>query len=95
MADLALQPNSSLGTRIRALRRSRGITQAKLGYPLTRSYISLIENDRVLPSLRTLLTIAARLQVEPCALIHAVNLDAKSEYTRAYANNAGAIARST
>jgi transcriptional regulator with XRE-family HTH domain len=95
MADRVTLLNSSLGLRIRALRRSRGITQAKLGYPLTRSYISLIEHGRVVPSLRTLLTIAERLEVEPCALLEAVNLDAWVEYTPAYADDAGAITRQT
>lgn len=88
-------PSDSLGLRIKTLRRSRGITQAALGHPLSRSYISLIEHDRAVPSLRTLLAIAQRLQVEPCDLLAVVNLDALAEYTPAHANDAGSIARST
>lgn len=95
MADRAAQSKCSLGMRIRSLRRSRGITQTELGYPLTRSYISLIEHDRVLPSLRTLATIAERLKVEPCVLLDAVNLDARVGYTPAHADNPGTITRPT
>ena len=81
--------------RIRALRRSRGISQAVLGYPLSRAYISLIEHDRAVPSLRTLLAIAERLKVEPCDLIFMVNFDSRAEYTAARANDTRTIARST
>jgi DNA-binding XRE family transcriptional regulator len=83
----------TLGHRVRTLRRRRGISQAALGHPLSRSYISLIEHDRAVPSLRTLLAIAHRLGVEPCALLEAVNLDARAEYTPAHADGTRTIAR--
>lgn len=93
VSGLPLQ-SCTLGHRIRTLRRSRRITQAALGYPLSRSYISLIEHDRATPSLRTLLVIAQRLQVEPCDLLRTVNFDSVAEYTPAHADSAGTLARS-
>ncbi len=52
-----------MGRRIRARRRSLGLTQAELAAPLSKSYVSAVEHGRVLPSLRTLRLIASRLGV--------------------------------
>jgi transcriptional regulator with XRE-family HTH domain len=52
-----------LGRRIRARRRALGMTQSELAAPLTKSYVSAVENGHVLPSLRTLRLLADRLGV--------------------------------
>jgi transcriptional regulator with XRE-family HTH domain len=58
------EPNTlTLGSRIRELRRQVGLTQAELGSPMTRSFVSAIEHGRALPSLPALLLISARLGV--------------------------------
>lgn len=62
---------------------------------MSRSYVSLIEHDHAIPSLRTLLAIARRLQVEPCELLDSVNFEAEAEYTPAHADDPGTLARST
>lgn len=85
----------SLGGRIRRVRHMRGMSQATLGRPLSRAYISLLEHDRVVPSLRTLLAIAERLQVEPCDLLDAVGDKVNAEYTAGYGDDPGTIARAT
>lgn len=54
---------------IRRLREERGLTQTQMGTPLTRAYVSLVEGGHALPSLPALLLIAARLDVDPCALL--------------------------
>lgn len=60
----------SLGHRIRQLRQVRGLTQSELGGPeLSKSFISLLENDRTQPSLETLLLIARRLGTSADALL--------------------------
>lgn len=59
----------SLGATIRRLREERGLTQTQMGAPLTRAYVSLVEGGHALPSLPALLLIAARLDVDPCALL--------------------------
>lgn len=69
------------------LRTSRQLSQAELGRPLTRAYISLIEHDRAVPSIRTLLALAARLGVDPGELLAAVNRDTHGEYNGAHGDN--------
>lgn len=52
----------SLGGRIREHRQSAGLTQSELGgRELTKSFISLVERDRAMPSVDTLLVLARRL----------------------------------
>jgi tetratricopeptide (TPR) repeat protein len=52
----------TLGQRIKAARRARGMTQVELGGSgLSPSYISMIEHDQVRPSLATLRVLADRL----------------------------------
>lgn len=83
-----LQPDApTFGQLIRELRTARKLSQAELGRPLTRSYISLIENDRAVPSVRTLLAIAWRLDVDPAELLWAVNRDAHAEYNRGHGHD--------
>ena len=54
----------TLGQKIRALRKERGLTQAALaGEEITRNMLSRIESDAALPSLPTLLYLAERLSV--------------------------------
>jgi tetratricopeptide (TPR) repeat protein len=53
-----------LGSRIRSVRRERGLTQAELAGPeLSESYISLIEGGKRQPGRRTLQAIAERLDL--------------------------------
>ena len=63
--DLAVE----LGRRIRASREALGMSQAELGRPLTRAYVSQVEAGRTLPSLPALLHLAQRLGVEPGLLL--------------------------
>jgi len=58
-----------LGARIRELRLRVGLTQAELGSPRTRSFISAVEHGRTLPSLRALLQMAERLGVPVAVLL--------------------------
>jgi transcriptional regulator with XRE-family HTH domain len=60
---------TELGRRVRDARRARGLSQAALGRPLTRAYVSLIESGHTIPSLPALLHIAQRLGVDPCWLL--------------------------
>jgi len=63
----------TLGQRIRVARRSRGMTQVELGGSgLSPSYISMIEHDRVRPSLATLRVLADRLQQPVSSFLDAV-----------------------
>ncbi len=55
-------PSDSLGSRVRAARRERGMSQAQLaGAELTKGFISQLESGTVRPSIRSLQIIASRL----------------------------------
>lgn len=66
-ADLALE----VGRRVRAAREARGLSQAEVGQPFSRAFISLVEAGRTVPSLPALMHIAERLGIDPCWLLPA------------------------
>ena len=76
-----------LGARIRELRLRVGLTQAELGSPRTRSFISAVEHGRTLPSLRALLQMAERLGVPVAVLLDELELTGRDTYTWLHANN--------
>ncbi|MDR7464419.1 MAG: helix-turn-helix transcriptional regulator, partial [Armatimonadota bacterium] len=60
----------TLGARIRELRRARGLTQRALaGDDLSESFISMLEHDKVRPSMGSLRLLADRLGVPLSTLI--------------------------
>src|SRR3990172_11257085 len=59
-----------LGSRIRQVRRIRGLTQTDVAKPnLTKSFISLLESGRTYPSVGTLVALANRLQTSLALLL--------------------------
>lgn len=52
-----------LGGEVRRRRLARGLTQAELGAPLTKAYVSAVEQGRAVPSLPALRHLALRLGV--------------------------------
>src|ERR1035437_3095429 len=72
---------ATLGSRIRELRIRAGLTQAELGSPMTRSFVSAIEHGRALPSLPALLLIAARLDVPVGKLLDQLEWTWRNTYT--------------
>ena len=76
----------ALGQRIRRLRRAEGLTQAQLGAPLRKAFVSAVELGRVVPSLRALAVMAARLRV-PIAVLIPDNSLLSGEYTAARASD--------
>lgn len=69
-----------VGQRIRDRRRALGMTQSDLAGPYTKSYVSAVENGRVMPSLRTLWFIAGRLGVGVGDLVDSVKPLLTPEY---------------
>src|SRR2546430_16701269 len=62
MVGVPPHEGESLGTRIRRLRRERGVSLAKIGDgDFTRAFLSQVELGRAQPSLRVLRVIADRL----------------------------------
>lgn len=68
----------SFGQRLRNLRKSVGLTQAKLGElaGVSEDLISLIERGVSAPSFETIASLADTLQVQACSLFDFEDLDA-------------------
>jgi DNA-binding XRE family transcriptional regulator len=76
-----------LGSRIRELRVLAGLTQAELGSPMTRSFVSAIEHGRALPSLPALLLISARLGAPVSELLEQLEWTWRDTYTGVHDGN--------
>jgi transcriptional regulator with XRE-family HTH domain len=72
-----------IGRRIRLERISQGMSQADLGRPFTRAYVSQVESGRTLPSLPALFHLADRLGVDPSSLLPSRPSDQR-RYTHAH-----------
>lgn len=72
-----------IGRRLRTERISRGMSQADLGRPLTRAYVSQVESGRTLPSIPALFHLAERLGIDPCLLLPSRPADQR-QYTHAH-----------
>lgn len=77
---------TELGSRIRALRCERGLTQAELAGPkLSESYVSLIESGKRKPGTRSLQAIAERLEMSVAELTaHVVPADPQVSFALAF-----------
>lgn len=79
-----IHPNAAateLGSRIRSRRRTLGLTQAQLGAPLTKGFVSAVESGRSLPSLAALCLFAARLETDVQSLVRGVEDLVTERYT--------------
>ena len=65
----------AIGRELRRQRRARGLTQASLGSPLTRGFISAVERGRTVPSIPALALLADRLDVPLDVFFSGVKLD--------------------
>jgi len=72
-----------IGGRIRLERTARGMSQADLGRPFTRAYVSQVEAGQTLPSLPALFHMANRLGVDPRNLLPSRPSDQR-RYTHAH-----------
>lgn len=63
----------TLGATIRQHRERMGMSQREIGTPLSRAFISLVENGHVSPSLASLMLISARLDLPAWELLKAVS----------------------
>jgi transcriptional regulator with XRE-family HTH domain len=62
----------ALGDEIRRRRLELGLSQALVGDPLSRAFVSSVESGRAVPSLPSLLMIASRLHVRVGAILTSV-----------------------
>jgi transcriptional regulator with XRE-family HTH domain len=71
----------AIGRELRRQRRAKGLTQASLGSPLTRGFVSAVERGRTVPSIAALALLADRLDVPLDAFFWAVKLDMTVVYS--------------
>ena len=73
----ALDPalRRALGRQLRRLRTNRALTQAELGSPLTRAYVSAVEAGRTVPSLPALQLMVDRLEIPMSVFFEEVERD--------------------
>lgn len=62
----------ALGAEVRRLRLALGLSQAAVGKPLSRAFLSAVEAGRVLPSIPSLVMIAQRLNTTAAAILASV-----------------------
>ena len=60
-AGVGSELSVAIGRELRRQRRARGLTQAALGAPMTRAFVSAVETGRTVPSLPALALLADRL----------------------------------
>lgn len=77
----------SIGAEIRRRRVDLGLSQAEVGAPLTRAFVSAVERGHVIPSLPSLLHLASRLGIDAGALLVTVNGDTTDVYTPPHGND--------
>jgi transcriptional regulator with XRE-family HTH domain len=70
----------AIGREIRRRRVAAGLSQAEVGRPLTRAFVSAVENGHTVPSLASLVLLAARLATDAATLLESVKLDTTDVY---------------
>jgi len=63
----------ALGATIRERRRRLGLSQAELGHPLSRAYVSRVEHGELSPSLGSLVLLSERLGIPAWELLKVVH----------------------
>ena len=75
----------ALGAELRKERVARGLTQAHLGYPLTRAFVSSVESGRTVPSLASLLLLTDRLGIRCGQLLDELQPSRPTRYPAGHA----------
>jgi transcriptional regulator with XRE-family HTH domain len=74
----------AIGGELRRRRRAKGWTQAQLGDPLTKGFVSAVELGHVVPSLPALALMADRLEMPLAELFESVKNEWPGVYTPAH-----------
>jgi transcriptional regulator with XRE-family HTH domain len=83
----------AIGRELRRQRRAKGLTQASLGAPLTRGFVSAVERGKTIPSIPALALLADRLRVPLDVFFSGVNRDMTVLYNRRHESRPDAPAR--
>lgn len=71
---------AAIGSELRRRRRSAGLSQSRLGDPLTRAFVSSVENGRTVPSVPALALLVDRLGITLGEFFSGVHSDMTGAY---------------
>jgi transcriptional regulator with XRE-family HTH domain len=74
----------AIGRELHRLRRAKGLTQASLGSPLTRGFVSAVERGHTVPSIAALALLTDRLDARLDEFFQGVNAQMTKVYTPAH-----------
>lgn len=77
----------AIGGEIRRRRLAQGLTQAALGAPLTRAFVSSVERGRTVPSIAALALLVDRLDLPLDEFFRCVNEQMTAVYNPAHGGN--------
>ena len=78
--------NVAIGRELRRRRTNAGLTQAELGAPLTRAFVSAVELGRAMPSIPALVLLTQRLQIPLDDFFSGVKTQMTDVYNPAHGN---------
>src|SRR5260370_18369277 len=86
-----LSPEQAFAKVLRQVRQKQGLSQEKLGFEsgYHRTYIGMLERGLMNPSLRTILSIAAALEMPACELVRRVQALLGKDWRRPEKRNSG------
>ena len=74
----------AIGREVHRRRKARGLTQASLGEPLTRGFVSAVERGHTVPSIAALALLTDRLDTGLDEFFRGVNEQMTTVYTAAH-----------
>jgi transcriptional regulator with XRE-family HTH domain len=74
----------AIGRELHRRRRAKGLTQASLGDPLTRGFVSAVERGHTVPSIAALALLTDRLDAQLDEFFRGVNAQMTKVYTPAH-----------
>ena len=77
----------AIGRELRRRRTARGLSQASLGEPLTRAFVSAVEHGHTVPSIAALALLTDRLETGLSEFFRGVNEQMTGVYTVAHGHN--------
>jgi transcriptional regulator with XRE-family HTH domain len=70
----------AIGREIRRRRMAAGLSQTQVGRPLSRAFVSAVENGHTVPSLASLVLLAERLATDASTILESVKPDTTAVY---------------
>lgn len=75
---------TAIGAELRRRRTAAGLSQASVGQPFTRSFVSAVERGRAIPSIAALAVLLSHLDVDFAEFFSGVQADVTGVYTAAH-----------